>query len=324
LEDARAIADWLHGEGEPIMNLMRVTGAKSRLADLAKILELQRAIAGVPKIQSNDLAAVCFFTGFAPHHHEVLENFVRQYHAVKQPVVGYLFTRARAREIDEELGRQLPCRSALEAHRKIGTLVRAADVLSSLRANFGKAGISVDHQHWAYQQVIDAVAPVTDRAPDMLKKVMRLQEALTRNPELMAELGIEADDLTWVDAVAVEGSLLARLAEFTAGYRQMKERFSELPEFDYVGEKSRLESLHTQRLAHMIDGRVVDFAYEHRNLARSLRDIIRKRQQFPRDAFEQLKKAFPCMIAGIRDYAEYVPLERGLFDLVIRPVAKVA
>ena len=146
---------------------------------------------------------------------------------------------------------------------------------------------------------------------------MRLQETLTRDPELMAELGIEADDLAWVDAVAAEGSLLARLTEFAAGYRRMKERFSELPEFDYVGEKSRLESLHTQRLAHMIDERVVDFAHEHRNLARSLRDIIRKRQQFPRDAFEQLKKAFPCMIAGIRDYAEYVPLERGLFDLVI-------
>jgi superfamily I DNA and/or RNA helicase len=56
---------------------------------------------------------------------------------------------------------------------------------------------------------------------------------------------------------------------------------------------------------------------EHRNLASGLRDIIRKRQRFPRDAFEHLKKAFPCMIAGIRDYAEYVPLEQGLFGPVI-------
>ena len=104
--------------------------------------------------------------------------------------------------------------------------MRAADVLSSLRVSFGKAGIAVEHHHWAYQQVIDGVAPVTDRVPDMLKRVKRLQETLTRDSELMAELGIEADDFAWVDAVAAEGSLLARLTEFAAGYRRMKERFS--------------------------------------------------------------------------------------------------
>ena len=196
-------------------------------------------------------------------------------------------------------------------------MVRAAGVLSSLRMSFGKAGIAIEHHHWAYQQVIDSVAPMTDRAPEILKRVVRLQETLARDSDLTAELGLEADDLAWVDTAATDGSLLARLADFATEYRRMKERFSELPEFDYVGEKSRLESLHTQRLAHTIDERVVDFANEHKNLARSLRDIIRKRQRFPREAFEHLKKAFPCMIAGIRDYAEYVPLEQGLFDLVI-------
>ena len=30
-----------------------------------------------------------------------------------------------------------------------------------------------------------------------------------------------------------------------------------------------------------------------------------------------MQQAFPCMIAGIRDYAEYIPLEKGLFDIVI-------
>jgi hypothetical protein len=317
LEDARAVADWLADEGHALMRLMRATAAKPRLVDLARILELQRTLAGIPGVRSDDLAAVCFFTGFAPHFHDVLDNFVRQYHATKRPLVGYLFTRTQARTIDQELGRQLPCRSALEAHRKVGTLVRAARVLSSLRTSFGKAGIAVEHYHWAYQQVIDSVTPMTDRAPEMLKRVVRLQDTLTRDSELAAELGIGADDLGWVDTAATEGSLLARLADFAAGYRRMKERFSELSEFDYIGEKSRLESLHTQRLAHMIDERVVDFANEHKNLARSLRDIIRKRQRFPREAFEHLKKAFPCMIAGIRDYAEYVPLEQGLFDLVI-------
>src|SRR5262249_33672723 len=133
LEDARAIAEWLTGEGEVVMCLIRATAAKPCLADLARILDLQRMLAGGPTVRCDDLAALGFFTGFAPHFHDVLENFVRQYHAAKQPVVGYLFTRARARAIDEELGRQLPCRSALEAHKQVKTLVRATMVFSSLR-----------------------------------------------------------------------------------------------------------------------------------------------------------------------------------------------
>jgi hypothetical protein len=176
LEDARTVADWLAGQGQALMRLMRATAAKPRLADLARILELQRTLAGIPDIRGDDLAAISFFTGFAPHFHEVLENFVRQYHAARQPVVGYVFTRARARVIDQDLGRQLPCRSALEAHRKVGTLVRAAGVLSSLRMSFGKAGIAIEHHHWVYQQVIDSVAPMTDRAPEILKRVVRLQK----------------------------------------------------------------------------------------------------------------------------------------------------
>ena len=131
------------------------------------------------------------------------------------------------------------------------------------------------------------------------------------------QLGIDGDDLGWIETAVAGGACLARLTDLAAEYRQIRRRFLDLPEFDYVGDKSRLESLHTQRLAHTIDERVVDFANEHRNLAKSLRDIIRKRQRFPREDFEHLKSAFPCMIAGIRDYAEYVPLEQGLFDLVV-------
>ena len=80
--------------------------------------------------------------------------------------------------------------------------------------------------------------------------------------------------------------------------------------FDYTYEKTKLESLHTRELANVIDGRVIDFFENRRAVSRDIRDIIRKKQKFPKDRFEDLKRAFPCIIASIRDYAEYVPLER--------------
>ena len=62
---------------------------------------------------------------------------------------------------------------------------------------------------------------------------------------------------------------------------------------------------------------MIDF-YEHNpSDAQTLRNIIKNKQRFPRDEFRKLKEAFPCILAGIRDYAEYIPLEPGIFDFVI-------
>ena len=94
---------------------------------------------------------------------------------------------------------------------------------------------------------------------------------------------------------------------YSSGFKAIRDTFQDIPEFDYAGEKTKLESLHAQRLAHTLDGQVVHFADNYRNLSRSLRDIIRKKQQFPKDDFATMQQAFPCMIAGIRDYAEYIP-----------------
>jgi hypothetical protein len=314
--DAQAIAAWCTGAGAPVIRLLQACAPQPRLGDLAIFLGLQKALSVVPALTPGDVTVLQFFTAFAPQHHAVLESLIRQYQALRLPLIGFAFRRARARAIDQELGQHLPCRSSLDAHRKIDRLLRAASILSDLRVHITKASIATQHQHLVYQQMIDGLYPLSGDLTLILSSVTRLGEALKRYPQLTA-LGISANDLGWTEAVSVDGSLLSRAAHFVSEFQGIKRRFGELPEFDYLGQKSRLESLHTQRLAHTIDERVIEFVTEHRHLARALRDVIRKRQRFPRDAFDELKKAFPCMIAGIRDYAEYVPLERGLFDLVI-------
>ncbi len=315
--DATAIANWCVNNGDAIVRIARATSSSVRLDDLIKILEIQAPLLLVPKISQHDYSAVSFFLGFTPDHHESLEECIRGYHVLKKPIIGFLFSRAKARAIDRELGQKLPCKSSLEAHRKLDQLTHAASVLSSLRVKFTKHGITKDRQHWAFQQIIDDAHSVPDDGPIILQRMRRLRDFIETDISLATELGLSSENMEWIHTATTDDSLLLRVADFVTLYMDTKRRFLELPEFDYVGQKSRLESLHTQRLAQTIDERVVEFADEHKNLARALRDIIKKHQRFPKDAFDHLKKAFPCMIAGIRDYAEYVPLEQGLFDLVI-------
>ena len=98
---------------------------------------------------------------------------------------------------------------------------------------------------------------------------------------------------------------------------RLREQFTAIPQVDYIGAKTKLESLNTQILAERIDERLIDFHDNKKNDALAIGKIIREKQRFPLDKFADIQRAFPCIIAGLRDYAEFIPLERELFDLVI-------
>jgi very-short-patch-repair endonuclease len=70
-------------------------------------------------------------------------------------------------------------------------------------------------------------------------------------------------------------------------------------------------------LVSIIDERVTDFAVNYKADARTIQQIIRDKAKFPLEKFDVLKNAFPCMIAGLRDFAEFIPLKSDLFDLVV-------
>jgi ssDNA-binding Zn-finger/Zn-ribbon topoisomerase 1 len=100
-------------------------------------------------------------------------------------------------------------------------------------------------------------------------------------------------------------------------HRKLSNAFQTLPVFDYTGGLSSYQELLTNRMTKILDERLLDFCDNDKSTAKTLQGIIRKKKRFPKDEFGKLKKAFPCIVAGIRDYAEYIPLEPGIFDVVI-------
>ena len=79
----------------------------------------------------------------------------------------------------------------------------------------------------------------------------------------------------------------------------------------------KLQSLHTTKMTDVIDGGIIQFYDNNKNTARSLSKIIRAKQKFPKDQFQKLKNAFPCIISSVRDFSEYIDLDMGMFDLII-------
>ena len=112
-------------------------------------------------------------------------------------------------------------------------------------------------------------------------------------------------------------SLVSEMGALKLREQPVKARFTAMPQVDYIGAKTKIESLNTQVLAERIDERLIEFYDTKKNDALALGKIIREKKRFPIDKFADIQRAFPCIIAGLRDYAEFIPLERELFDLVI-------
>lgn len=109
----------------------------------------------------------------------------------------------------------------------------------------------------------------------------------------------------------------SKLIKYLGLHHKIKKGFADVPLLNYAGQKRNIEELVTAQMTYLLDDRLIDFYENNKATAKALRDIIRSKRRFPRDEFLKLKEAFPCILAGIRDYAEYIPLEPEIFDLVI-------
>lgn len=98
---------------------------------------------------------------------------------------------------------------------------------------------------------------------------------------------------------------------------KLEKQFNSQPEDRFSNSINGIEDLTTARMTYFLDKRIIEYTQNYANEVGTLKNIVRKKQKFPKDLFQNLKKAFPCILAGIRDYAEFIPLEKNLFDLII-------
>lgn len=112
--------------------------------------------------------------------------------------------------------------------------------------------------------------------------------------------------------------------EFVDGYVDFKRlhlkiinQFNNFPEDIFSDGIKNVEDQTTAEMAYFLDKRIVEYTRNYSKEVNTLKGIISKKKKFPNWLFVNLKNAFPCILAWIRDYSDYIPLERDLFDLII-------
>jgi AAA domain len=281
-----------------------------RLIEIAKLSDVLRS-APVNK------ADIDFVTSFSLERLRFLDEVIEEIDEMRVVVFGYLFAKKKLRAAAKRIRDQckIECDDPV---RELTKLKKLRDEFFGLRDHLTASQLSAEFATAVY--LIVAQLSGRDRPvlvpSQTLECVRRLQSAEAHSLPTFA--GVEEQFYTALLA-GEEGpfALVMKVAAIKTREARIAERFGTAPKIDYIGAKARIESLNTQSLAERIDESFIEFYNNKKNDAMAFGKIIREKQRFPVDKFAEIKGAFPCVIAGLRDYAEFIPLENGLFDLVI-------
>ena len=241
---------------------------------------------------------------------------------MKNSLFGYLFKGSKIRALNERFRAELPLVNIDEPHMHLDILQNISAIYNYVKANRPEGiGISYD-----VIEVIEIMLKNETVLHEMTvfagidKDIKHLVENLKKYPISTKLLGIDVDHLASCSSnklITMDDNAFKQLVHFISLKQKLEKAFSNIPETDYETAKSKIEKFVTIQMTYKMDERVIEFSQNSKATAATLRKIIQKKQKFPRDEFSKLRESFPCILAGIRDYAEYIPLQPEIFDLVI-------
>lgn len=251
-----------------------------------------------------------------------LQEFIQSYNTLKSGLFGYLFKGRKVRALNIRFRTELPIFNIEEPHKHLDLLQSISSIYDYAKANRPKEnGISYD-----FLSVIDAILKKETVRKQYAafasidEDIKYLYENLIRYPISTKLLGINIAHLASCSSnklITMGDDEFKQLVLFITLKQKLDKIFLNIPETDFETAKSKIEKLVTIQMTYKMDERVIEFSQNNRATAATLRKIIQKKQKFPRDEFSKLRESFPCILAGIRDYAEYIPLQPEIFDLVI-------
>jgi hypothetical protein len=239
-------------------------------------------------------------------------------------IFGYAFSKGALREInsrftnDFKINHENPQNILPVLESALVSLNLMAEKANRINSDLQMENDFVALLHQIFQSTelkewLSEVASTVEMATD-------LNSISTQYPKSFKKLGIDVSKLETLSQnklLSADEALLNEQIRFVQLKKKISSEFAKIPNLEYQNVKKSIEQLVITKVAHELDERVINFYENNKNDAETLRAIIKGKQKFPREQFEKLSNAFPCILAGIRDYAEYIPLNHQMFDLLI-------
>ena len=289
-----------------------ITSECSIIGDLLKNVDVLK--------NNHDMSIVKDFWFMDSNKFEKLKELSLKYERERSAIFWYLFKKKVLLEIRKELEDELWYISTwnydndVQNLRKMIKLINKSLELKSSEYNFDyiQAIFKLLKSNELYENCVKLSSEIWS-----LDKV---QTILDRYPWIFEIFWISWNGFTslkWINVEKLFGDKFNNLLEYLKLNGEINQKFSAIEDFDYNWEKQWIETLATVEMTRMMDESLAKFYEEKKNTAMSIKKIIQKKVKFPKEEFLVLKNAFPCILAWIRDYAEFIPLEPDMFDIVI-------
>ena len=286
---------------------------------------LAPSVAKIKETYVNEISLLTIFERFDENSLVKLEQFIATYENEKNWLFGYLFKKERIENLDNEFKKSFCLSSQIEPHSILDDLKKIVNIYEfskeQKRQLDEKFKINFDYLRFVHHIITDeslllALSSLIQVGDDLKFLNANLQKYSSTIKKLKIDLS-SFKTLCSNELITISDLDFDRLIRFINLKQKIEKDFNSIPALNYANQKKNIESLVTTQMTFLLDGRLIDFYENNKATAKALRDIIRTKQRFPKDEFLKLKEAFPCILAGIRDYAEYIPLEPEIFDLVI-------
>jgi very-short-patch-repair endonuclease len=253
-----------------------------------------------------------------------LNQFINEYVKEKKALVGYLFNKKKVAEIDFCFKQRFQS-VFVSPHQDLAKLKDALgifgfadtlgkDINNKLSTTFDF--VSLVHSILRDEALVNTLKEVI-KTDECIILIEQFNEKYPKTAKLSGVTLSDFNNFKKNTFLSIDNFLFDKQLRYLDLRQKITSDFSKVTDLNYALRKRNIEDLVITQVAYLLDGRLINFYEHNRNDAETLRNIIKNKEKFPKNEFKKLKEAFPCILAGIRDYAEYIPLEHGIFDLVI-------
>lgn len=314
--------------GYAIINSYKLAGFKDFYSLVDFLLEIIGIKDKTISVFGNKIELLKITKDFDMRSLEKIVEFLKKYKKLKMPILGYLLRKNQVKQLNKEFRKNLPELPFKEPHNSIGDMENLMEICEYIK-QYRQAGSLKNESKVNQDQCTTLVHKIitNESFNELVLNTIKLREDLEylektfeNYPNNKKKMGIRDNNFQSLfnnKLVQQPESDFEKLIRYIDLKQKIEKDFRNIPDINYQAQKQNLEDILTTQMTYLMDKRVISFYENSRSTAKTLREIIKSKSKFPKNEFAKLKNSFPCILAGIRDYAEYIPLEPEIFDLVI-------
>ncbi len=159
-----------------------------------------------------------------------------------------------------------------------------------------------------------------EQAQKLGDELKRIEDISLQIPMSFDSLGLDLNDVKTIfdSKLAVQQeSEIIDLIEYVETYFNTLDGSSKLVGSSYSDERYFLQDRLIFKMTNTLDQSVVSFREKFKNDSEEIRRRVKSKQKLSKSSLEKLVDAFPCLIVGVRELGEFLPLAPNLFDIVV-------